>query len=711
MKEKNTENLFGFSPEMPEGLSKESILEKIEKNNIRPKKPDAKKDYSFAFVVALFAVLLVGALAVTGSFSNKAPVAQKQEGTSQSIAQQTEKVPVKPDPVVSEELPEGVYTFESREQVEAHFKYAYEQNYYLYYNTVADAFDLEDGAIKNEMAGEAASDAVADAPGSSVNGAYGDYTGTNTQNGADEGDVIKTDGRYLYIVTYVNTVSYVKIVDTKDMKLLCELPYDNNEGYNLSGEIYINGDRLVVLYNKLESLKNNFYGEFIYYDYIGGDGETLADIYDISDKTKPEKLFTVSQSGSVISTRMIGNVLYTVTRYYDFPENEDDDFYCVPEVNGSAVDCKEIIHFDEDKVSAYTVITATDITDEKSERGSLSILTNSTGMYCSEENLYLARNTYNEKGDKTVITKISLDGTSIRCEASGEVSGCYNDKYSFDESNGYLRLVTTAYNYETFRQVCSLYILDENLETVSKIDDITGGLDEEVKAVRFMGEKAYVVTFEQTDPLFVLDLSDVNNPSVKGKLFMPGYSTYLHPVRDGVLLGIGYGGDENSEDMSKLKIALYDVSDMNNPKILDEFIINNGYTDVNYDAKALIHFPAKNIVGIPVTVHSYNGYGNPVRSFAIISYEGDKLQSVSGFVHETESEYYYGGFFRGTCIGDYLYTVDTCAVIEHRLYDGEKLRECILATDEELYPEINIEDYKGDTVEYTVATSSAYIPE
>ena len=706
MKDKYTEDLFGFEPEIPEGLSKDSILEKIEKRGITPKKHEPKKDNSFFFVAALFAVLLIGALALTGGFNNKGPAVQGQEATTEIRPQ-----PQKPAPVEAQELPEGIYTFESREQVEEYFRYISEKNNVFFYVTDDFAVDINEGALKNETAEESVTVPVINSAIGSVSADYADsFTGTNTQNSADEGDIIKTDGRYLYIVSYINTVSYVKIVDTKDMKLLSELPYDNADGYNISGEIYIKGDRLVVLYNKLDYLKNNTYGGFICYDYYGGDGETLADVYDISDRAKPEKLFTVSQSGSIVSTRMIGNILYTVTRYTQFPDAEGDDFYCVPSVNGSTVDCKSIIHFDEENVSTYTVITATDISDEKAERGNLSVLTNSTGLYCSEDNLYLARNKYDGSGDKTVITKVSLKGTEIKCEASGEVNGCYNDKYSFDEKEGYLRVVTTRYDYESFCNICSLYILDEKLETVSRIDDITDGLNEEVKAVRFMGDKAYVVTFAQTDPLFVLDLSDVNNPTVKGELYMPGYSTYLHPIKEGILLGIGYGGDEEREDTSKLKIALYDVSDMNNPKILDEFIINNGYTDVNYDAKALIHYPAKNIVGIPVTIHSYNGYGNPVKSFAVIDYSDNKLISVSGFVHDSEE--YYKGTFRGTCIGENLYTVDDCAVIEHRLSDGEKLRECILATEEDFKVNINVEEYKSeDDMDVVVATSSAFIPE
>ena len=708
MKDKRTEDLFTAVPEMPDSLSKSSIIEKIEKRNIKQKKPEKKRDNSFLLVAAMFMVLLIGALAFSGGFGNKAPVAPKQQTTAQT-QQSVKPEPIKPEPVEKKELPEGIYTFESREQVEEYFRYVSEKNGYYLYGSEEYVDDMVVGEIKNESATESATNAFADAPTSSANGAF---TGTNTQNGADEGDIIKNDGRYLYIVSYINTASYVKIVDTRGMKVLSELKYDNAEGYSLSGEIYIKGDRLVVLYNKFEYLKSGVYSGFVCYDYYGGDGETFADIYDISDRAKPEKLFTVSQDGSLISSRMIGNVLYTVTRYTEFPDGKDEDYYCVPSVNGAEIACEDIIHFDEDGVSTYTIITATDITDEKAESGKLSILSNSTGIYCSEGNLYLARNYYADERNKTFITRISLNGTEIRCEASGEVGGCYNDKYSFDEKDGYLRVVTTEYDYKTYRNVCSLYILDEELKTVSSIADITEGLDEEVKAVRFIGEKAYVITFEQTDPLFVLDLSDVKNPAVKGKLFMPGYSTYLHPIRDGILLGIGYGGTEDGEDMSKLKIALYDVSDMDNPKVLDEFIINNGYTDVNYDAKALIHFPAKNIIGIPVTIHSDNGYGNPVRSFAIINYEGDKLSSVSGFVHETESKYYYGGNFRGTCIGDLLYTIDTCAVIEHSLSDGEKLRECVLATDEELYPEVNVEDYKGDAdIGVVVATSSAYIPE
>ena len=711
MKDKYTEDLFSAVPEMPESLSKSSIIEEIEKRSIKQKKPQ-KKDNSFFFIAATFAVLLVGTLMLNGGFGRKAPVAQKQDNVTQSTSQQTEKTPpVKPTPVIKQELPEGVYAFESREQVEEYFRYVYEKNNnYYFYVTDDGAVDFE-SAVGGVMAPESATGVTVPAVQNSVvadSAVKGEYTGTNTQNSADEGDIIKTDGRYLYIVSYINTVSYVKIVDTKDMKLLSELSYDNADGYNISGEIYIKGDRLVVLYNKLEYLKNNVYGSFVCYDYYGGDGETLADIYDISDRSNPKKLRTVSQDGTMVSSRMIGNVLYTVTRYADFPEGEDNKFYCVPSVNGSAVAHDCIIHFDEENSWTYTIITATDISDEKAETGNLSMLTNSTGLYCSENNLYLARNNY-ANGEKTLLTKISLNGTEIKCVASGEIEGCYNDKYSFDEYNGMLRVVTTEYGYETFTNECHLYILDAELEVVSKIDDITNGLDEQVKAVRFMGDIAYVVTFEQTDPLFVIDLSDEKNPTVKGELYMPGYSTYLHPVGDGILLGIGYGGTEDGEDQSKLKIALYDVSDMNNPKILDEFIINNGYTDVNYDAKALIHYPSKNIIGIPVTVHSYNGYGNPVKSFAVIDYSDNKLTSVSGFVHEGE---YYKSSFRGTCIGEYLYTIDDCAVIEHRLSDGEKLRECILATAEELNPKIDVEEYKGEAdMGVVVATSSAYIPE
>ena len=134
-----------------------------------------------------------------------------------------------------------------------------------------------------------------------------------------------------------------------------------------------------------------------------------------------------------------------------------------------------------------------------------------------------------------------------------------------DEYNGYLRIATSIrdWRYRDY-MVNNLYIIKDS-EIVGKIENFEKG--ERIYAVRFLGNKAYVVTYRETDPLFVVDLSDPKNPKIIGKLKIPGYSTYLHPISDDLMIGIG-------KDSSKVKVSLFDVSDMENPKELDKFVLD-----------------------------------------------------------------------------------------------------------------------------------------
>lgn len=697
MKDSRIEEYFASAPELPQGLSKEAIIKRIEEEKIIPEMPKKSREMPTGLVVAVFAVILAVALVLQSNFGD-INIAKPDEnmGTTAPVY----------IPHTSDELPEGVYTFENEQQIKDYFANITQDIYYTYNSSFAGAPALRDDAVAEDFVqkGEIAPEAPTQSAANSATGSAPDsFTGTNTQNSADEGDVIKNDGRYLYIISGANGGTMVNIVDTKTMKRLCDIPYsDESKGY--ANDLYVNGDILVVLYRKSEVKKEKDYS-YKPMDYSYVDTTTLADIYDIADRSKPELVRTVSQQGYTVSSRMIGTVLYNVTCYNEWNKGESDDLP-VPEVNGVKVGCADIIHFNT-SASSYTVITATDTADKDSETTSLSVLSSSNEIYCSESNLYLLRRAYDgELGNITAITKISLDGTKLVCAAEGKVNGSFNSNYSFDEYKGNLRVVTTNYNYKTYKNECALNVLDGELNIIGRIADITGGLNEEVKSVRFMGETAYVVTFEQTDPLFVLDLSEPEAPAIKGELFMPGYSTYLHPLGNGRLLGIGYGGDEENADLSKLKIALYDVSDMTKPEILDEFIINNGDTTVNYDTKALIHYAAKNIIGIPVTVYDYSGYGKSVNSYAVITYGDKKLSSVEGFVHTAPDYIYYSKLFRGTCINDFLYTVDDYSVIEHSLSDGTQQRSCQLKI---AYPSGGIKpsDYSGMQ---TVVTSPAFIP-
>lgn len=193
-----------------------------------------------------------------------------------------------------------------------------------------------------------------------------------------------------------------------------------------------------------------------------------------------------------------------------------------------------------------------------------------------EERIKFRNNYHNEFEDyteehkrdleKTGIARIGLD---LELKASGKVPGRVLNQFSLDEYNNHLRIATTVGRFSEATN--DLYVLDEELNTVGSIKDY--GEEERIYAVRFIGETGYVVTFRETDPFFVVDLSNPQNPEIKGELKIPGYSSYLHPIGEDKILGLG------KEDQD-VKISLFDVSNPSNPQELDKYILDEHWSDV-----------------------------------------------------------------------------------------------------------------------------------
>lgn len=181
------------------------------------------------------------------------------------------------------------------------------------------------------------------------------------------------------------------------------------------------------------------------------------------------------------------------------------------------------------------------------------------------------REKYKRMFEKTIITKIRTNDLSIL--STGKVPGRLLNQFSMDEYNGYLRVAITVGGqwWSTEGAENDLYILDTNMNTISELKGF--GLDERIYAVRFVGDKAYIVTFRQTDPFFVMDLSDPTHPKIVGELKIPGYSSYLHPIDETKVLGIGKEG-------AYVKISLFDVSDPSRPKELDKYKLEEYWSDI-----------------------------------------------------------------------------------------------------------------------------------
>lgn len=232
-----------------------------------------------------------------------------------------------------------------------------------------------------------------------------------------------------------------------------------------------------------------------------------------------------------------------------------------------------------------------------------------------EEKMQKAFQDYSNRASKlqkTAIYKISIDKEEIKYVATGLVPGTVLNQFSMDEYNGNLRIATTTGNSwwgfgSTGSQTLNhLYILNEDLEIIGSVEDLAKG--EQIYSTRFMGDKAYMVTYRTVDPLFVIDTSDPTNPEVLGYLKVSGYSSYLQPYDEDHLIGIGMETEIVGNDRALnqgVKISLFDVSDFENPVEVDKIEIGDrgSYTNAMYDHKAVLFDKEKNLLVIPITVY------------------------------------------------------------------------------------------------------------
>ncbi len=225
--------------------------------------------------------------------------------------------------------------------------------------------------------------------------------------------------------------------------------------------------------------------------------------------------------------------------------------------------------------------------------------------------------------ERTGIAKIGLD---LELLAGGEVPGRPLNQFALDEYKGHLRIAVTVGDTN------DLYVLDENLDVVGSIKDF--GKDERIYAVRFAGDKGYVVTFRRTDPFFVIDLSNPENPQLKGELKIPGYSSDLHPINESTILGIGKEG-------RNVKISLFDVS-RKNPEEIDRYVLDEYWSDILRTHHAFLIDKKHEIFFLP---GSRGGY--------IFSYK-DKLELLKAVDVSA---------LRAIYIGDYLYIIGNRVVV------------------------------------------------
>ena len=415
-------------------------------------------------------------------------------------------------------------------------------------------------------------------------------------------------------------------------------------------EIYLRDDRLIVLCTGWDDSCDR----------------TIVQVYDVSDIDNITLLDSMKQSGGYRSGRMIGDTLYTVSSYTPYDDRiipvcgrgEDPD--AVP------ADC--IYTTENNDSESFLVVSAYDTLDFSAQTESKSILGAVDDIYCNENHLYIYTTVW-ENGDYSYwydgntsvdsqILKLDLtDG--IRFTAYTSVPGQIDDQYALDEYDGCLRVATTT---TAGRNSNNLYVLDENL---NQVGSVTGfAKNESIKAVRYLGDTAYVITYEQTDPLFVIDLSDPTAPEILGEVKISGFSTMLVPVGEDKLLGIGYHTEnEDYSDMEVqegVKLALFDISDRANPTVLDSKSYVDCYSEVQYNPKALVCNPERGDFIMPLNYEHWGYYDAETWEYVyddeefyggVLNFrvDGDHLTEISRFRADCDS------IERCVYVGDYIY--------------------------------------------------------
>jgi len=546
-----------------------------------------------------------------------------------------------------------------------------------------------------------------------------DYSKTNIQvEGVDEPDVVKTDGEFLYVLEN-SKIYIIKAYPSEDAKILSKI---NLNDFCISN-FFINENRLIVFVSStrfpigFEKNDDNYYWN--------GISTTIIKIFDISDKENPEIENDIEIDGYYFDARMIGNYVYIIaTEYYG-------DVYCVLEGNVTVnipevkIDgCTEKIPADciyyvnsSEEVNTFTNVISINIFSGEANQKSY-LLGGSQNMYVSLNNIYLTNieykyiesssifgRSYQTYLTKTVINKISINNGEISHTAQGSVPGTILNQFSMDENNGFFRVATTlgeVWNAEQ-KSTNNIYILNENLEQVSELEGIAPG--EKIYSARFMGSRAYLVTFKKIDPFFTIDLSDPYNPQTIGELKIPGYSDYLHPYDENHIIGLGRDTVEPQEEYSwtknfawyqGIKIALFDVSDFENPKVVSQVIIGDRGTDSSalQDHKAFLFDKEKQLLVIPVRVFEIsdeikeqnNGYTGSI--YGDFKFQGAyvyKLSLEDGFelkgriTHLTDESdddenYWYrwsspSYITRSLYIDDVLYTISDSMIKMNSLVD------------------------------------------
>ena len=695
---------------VPEELSPENVKKMLDEK--APAKKRSRIRVGTRIAAGAAACAVVGASAVC--FGNQSGLLDKDRKASRS--EMTSGLNYKKDGDKTEKV--GSYMSGASDYSEIYTLFG--ESYKRVQKRNSDTVYGDAGIMEDSVAESAApaDNGVSEATGASSDTGSGEFYETYDQEqDVLEADAVKTDGERIYHINnyyepeedglyYNDVVCYLEVADADNGTLtpsakinLSDIfggyytKYDNSS-FNVD-DMYLYNDMVVVIgsgYSYSDDDYSECYTTCAAF-FTAGDDPQLIDVY--------------SQDGAYSDVRISPDgYLYLVSNYEtaSYTDIEDENMIaeyipaCGVNDDINYLAAGDIFLPEEGFVDSYnlsyTLIGSIDLnTSGAATPVQTKALAGYMGsIYCSSDNLYTAYG-----WDDTDITRFSIGAGEITPVASCTIEGVVKDQFSMSEYNGYFRVAATKdtykkinheydytdddiywwdafidssddsgyYTYKFISRENRVYVLDLDLNEVGSVKGF--GEDENIKSVSFSGDMAYVVTYRQIDPLFSIDLSDPTSPVILDELELPGYSTYMQQWGDGQLLGFGVADDNGISN--GVKLVMFDNSDPNelrqtgSVEILgseDETSWISVYSEAQWERKALMIAPEKNLIAVPICRNEYNyssdsSYDRNEYYYVFFSYENGEFVQRGTIEPDTDSSD--TGFNRAIYIGDYVYVV------------------------------------------------------
>jgi uncharacterized secreted protein with C-terminal beta-propeller domain len=556
------------------------------------------------------------------------------------------------------------------------------------------------------------------------------YSTTNVQEaGVDEPDIVKTDGKRIVAVAQAR----VHLVDLDGGKMTLRKTLPDTMVRN----VFLSGDRVLVFSG--QAVQNSDAG----LRWAGQ--QAVLTMYDISKLSDPRQIATLTIDGDVLDARLVGTEVRVVTAFspdVDAPspvytpdggisqESKDELRDAVAKTTvddwipaytlrdgagaqvskGRLVECANLAHPDAFSGLDTVAVSSFDMTSALQSRKTIGVIAGGQQIYATDTSTYVSTTDWSRDGSaaKTSLHKfVTAASGSTTYQGSGEVPGTLLNQYAMSEYKGVLRVASTVSErrgWVNSRQVTegvvtTLQEQDGALRQLGQVGGLGRQDNESIRAVRFIEDRGYVVTFRQSDPLYVLDLRDAAAPKVVGELRIPGYSGYLHPIGENLLLGVGQSGlqlpnnsvtprprtkDGGTTDIAPapptrggqigVQFSLFDISDPASPRRIDTQTYGGGAAAAEFDPKAFLYWQPRNLIIAPTSLHGdYRGRG-AFSGLVLLRANDDGLKEL-GRVPTTEA---YGAVNRSLVIGDTVYMLSDHVLQANSLDTHHEIDKLIL---------------------------------